>query len=719
MTTLIITEKPSVAGDIAKVLKVTSKRDGYYEGNGYQITWAFGHLLTLVHPEEYDPKLKSWQLATLPIMPSTFKTKPNGDDRAQAQLATIKRLILDDNTSDIVCATDAGREGELIFRYIYAHAETEKPIKRLWISSQTDKAIKDGFDSLKDGKEYVPLFESAICRSEADWLIGINATRSYTITCSNGQGVMSVGRVQTPVLKMIVERYREHQAFESKEFFEIFADINHENGTFAAKWFDKDFKVKDADKTDEKTQPEPNDRLNEKEKAETILNELKNATGATIHSVSHKSKKEKPPLLYDLTELQRDANKRFKFSANQTLKIAQSLYESHKVLTYPRTSSRYLSTDMVPQLAQRFANLTHINDYKDIATALAANPPKPTKRVVDDSKVTDHHAIILTDKKPEPGRLSSDEQKIFDLVVRRFLAAFLPDCEKNHSEIITKLGNHHLKATGTIITNDGWRAAYNTEKQDKPDAKPKKKTQQETEVMLPNVTKNDPVNASNHKLHQGKTKAPSLHNEASLLAAMETAGKMVEDEELRDAMKECGLGTAATRAQILERLLTVQYITRDKNKLVPTEKGLHLIDSIKDDELMSPELTGQWEKKLNDMAQGKYKRDSFMDEIRSFTQKITQKSLDENGGSKGLGKCPLCGGNVVTTPKAYSCSNWKEQGCKFAIWKTIASKIIPAETAITLLSRGYTDKEKGFKSKAGKEFSAILALKNGRVEMTF
>lgn len=710
-----------MAADIAKVLKVSQKKDGYYEGNGTQIAWAFGHLLTLVHPEEYDPKLKSWQLATLPIMPTTFKTKPNGDNRAQAQLATIKRLIEQDSTTEIVCATDAGREGELIFRYIYAHANTEKPIKRLWISSQTDKAIKDGFKALKDGNDYVPLFESAICRSEADWLIGINATRSYTITCSNGQGVMSVGRVQTPVLKMIVDRYREHEAFESKEFFEIFADINHENGTFNAKWFNPNHKEKANDNKEEKASHEPNDRLTDEEKANGILEDLKNATEAQIHSVTHKSKKEKPPLLYDLTELQRDANKKFKFSADQTLKLAQSLYERHKILTYPRTSSRYLSTDMVPQLQQRFANLTHITDYKAIAAPLASHLPTPTKRVVDDSKVTDHHAIILTDQKPEPGRLSTDERKIFDLVVRRFLAAFLPDCEKNHSEIITKVGIHHLKATGTIITKEGWRAAYNAEDATStaPQEKGKSKSKKDAEIMLPNVAKNDPVNSANHKLHKGKTKPPSLHNEASLLSAMETAGKMVEDDELRDAMKECGLGTPATRAQILERLLSVKYITREKNKLTPTEKGLHLIDSIKDDALMSPELTGQWEKKLNDMAQGKYKRESFMEEIRQFTQQITQKSMAGHGGAKGLGKCPLCGGNVVTTPKAYSCSNWKEKGCKFAIWKTIASKVIPAETAITLLSRGYTDKESGFKSKAGKNFSAILALKNGKVEMTF
>ena len=704
---VVLAEKPSVAKDLAKVLRATQRKDGYFVGKGYYITWAFGHLIRLANPDIYDQKYKRWRLEDLPILPSIFIKQIANDSGVKKQFKTIKTLFNDSKVAEIICATDAGREGELIFRFIYELSKCKKDIKRLWISSQTDKAILEGFSNLKPGVEYDPLFDSALCRAEADWLIGMNASRAYTIKYSQGRGVMSVGRVQTPVLKMIVDRHHEHVTFKPQTYYEIFIDILHPEGEFMGKWF---------------TGKE--DRFSDKDKAQAVLETVQQTPQGKITKVTKKEKKENQPLLYDLTELQKDANKRYKFSADKTLKIAQSLYDKHKVLTYPRTSSRFLSADMVPKLSERLQNLKGIKDYSRFSEKILEKKLNISKRIVNDAKVTDHHAIIPTDKKAVISALSPDEFKVFDLVIKRFLAVFLELCIKNQTQIITAFGDQTFKAAGSVMKQQGWREVY-LKDSDKKD---------EEETTLPDVKKGDQVIQKNCKIEEKQTKAPPLYNEASILASMETAGKQIEDEELREAIKDSGLGTPATRAQILERLIKVGYIVREKHKLVPTEKGQLLISYIQDKELLSPELTGEWEKKLNDMAHKKYSRNKYIEGIKAFTNKIVQNVKESdysdtqnvpNGNAPnaivtaGLGKCPSCGGAVVENKKAYGCSNWRSNNCKFAIWKTIAGKTITETTAKKLLDEGKTTKLKGFKSKTGKTFDAFLILKNNKVEFKF
>lgn len=700
---VVITEKPSVAKDIATVVGANNRKEGFYEGNGIQISWAFGHLIQLIDPEEYDDSLKKWDLKTLPIIPKTFKTKLVDDPGVQRQFNVIKMLINDEKTEEVICATDAGREGELIFRLIYEKAECNKPIKRLWISSQTDQAIKEGFESLAEGQKYNPLYHSALSRAEADWLIGMNATRGYTVRCSQGAGVMSVGRVQTPVLKMIVDRYRENKNFESKPFYEISGRFIHQNGDYQGKWFSKDKETRFFNKAD----------------AEALLEKINASNQGEIKSLTKKTKKEQPPLLYDLTELQKDANKRYKFSADETLKLTQSLYEKHKVLTYPRTSSRYLSKDIAPKLPERLANLAETPEYETLASDIKTNNLKLSSRLINDQKVTDHHAIIPTEKKPVISEFTRDEARIYDLVIKRFLAAYLGDCVKDSTEIITTLNNETFKTIGIIIKEQGWRKAYLSEDASK---------DENDENVLPDMAKKDPVETRDVNLQEGKTKAPPLYTEASILAAMETAGHQCDDEELREAMKECGLGTPATRASILERLLKVGYVSREKNKFTALPKGEFLIDSIQNGELLSAELTGNWEKKLNDMAQGRYSRGTYMEEIQEFAEKIVEdvSSMEVKGaplpeGTTSYGACPKCeDGFVIDSPKSYSCHQWRHTQCDFTVWKEINGKQISAKLLKELLSEGKTQKViKGFTSRGGKKFDAFLKLTDGKVGFEF
>ncbi|NBV41552.1 type IA DNA topoisomerase [bacterium] len=688
---VIIAEKPSVARDIARVLKATEKKQGYIEGSDYKITWAFGHLVRLIDPDEYDPALGKWQLKDLPIIPADFKIDTSKDNGARTQFEIIKQLITSDATDEVICATDAGREGELIFRLIYSLSNCTKPIKRLWISSQTDDAILEGFKTLKPGDHYQTLYDCARSRAEADWLIGINATRAYTIRFARGQGVLSVGRVQTPVLKMIVDRYIANTTFDAQAYYEIEAAIKHPNGNFTGLWINAENET----------------RLSDKAGAEAIVEALKSTPDGKIESVVTKDKRESPPLLYDLTELQKECNRKFKFSAERTLEIAQALYETHKVITYPRTSSRYLSADLVPKLPTVLKSISGI--IPELAETIANLQDKPlniTKRMVDDTKVTDHHAIIPTGQSVKNARLSADETKVMELIIRRLVAGFMPDCLKESTEIISRFGEHAVKSNGIVTKQKGWRDAYSAD------------DDEDASTALPIVKKNDAVIGKSFKLLSKKTKAPPLHTEASILAAMETAGRQIDDDELREAMKECGLGTPATRAQILERLLSVKYITRDKNRLVPTEKGIQLISLIRDKELLSPELTGEFERKLNLIRTGQLGRPAYMAEIAEFARRI---SLNVQSAlvTPAIGKCPRCDGDVGETPKAYSCRNWKTNGCKFAIWKEMSGAQITKETAETLLKTGTTEKIEGFKAKSGKEFSAKLTIRDGTVIMTF
>ena len=697
---LVITEKPSVARDIARVLNVSNQKQGYFEGNNMVISWAFGHLIELCQPDEYNESFKQWHFDTLPILPESFKKKVT--ESGKDQFLTIESLFKRTDIQSVICATDAGREGELIFRMLYDQCGSKLPIERLWISSQTDTAIKEGFQQLKSGTDYEPLHDSARCRSEADWLVGINATRAYSIKFSRGHGVMSVGRVQTPVLKMIVARYRAHTQFESKPFFEVLVDVDHPNGAFQSKWFTKD-----------------TDRCDNKEDAETIKKDIDLHKTGIIESLNKRSINEKPPLLYDLTELQKDANRQFNYSADQTLKLAQSLYETHKILSYPRTSSRYLSTDIEPKCTKFLDLLDVVPTFQPFIKQIKTNAWTISKRMIDNKKVTDHHAIIPTDKRPDMGKLTEQEENIYMLVIKRFLAAFYPDCEKNHTEIITAFGHHRTKAVGTIIAKMGWRDVYKGQSNHQSDKKKDKET------LLPAVTENDAVHAEKVTVKKGQTKAPPLHTEASILAAMETAGKHIDDEELRQAMKHCGLGTPATRAQILEKLIHVKYVTREKTKLIPTDKAEYIIDSIKQPELLSAELTGEWEKLLNQMADGQYLRSDYMENIKTFTQDII-KNVGQNqtmairADKKIYGNCPACGnGKIIETKQAYSCTNWKETGCKFVVWKEMAKKSISEKQVETLLKKGKTSVIKGFKNKEGNPFNAALEIINGEVKFNF
>ena len=687
---VIIAEKPSVARDIARVLKVTSKKSGYFEGNGYQVTWAFGHLVRLLDPDEYDPQLGRWQLQDLPIIPDEFKIDTTKDNGAKAQFETIKALITSDATSDVICATDAGREGELIFRLIYQLSACTKPTQRLWISSQTDDAINEGFATLKPGSDYTTLYDCARSRSEADWLIGINATRAYTVRFGKGQGVMSVGRVQTPVLKMIVDRFLASTAFESQAYYEIEATISHPNGLFKGLWINKDQET----------------RLSDKAAADTVAAALNSRPNGDIASVSIKEKREQPPLLYDLTELQKEANRKFKFSAERTLEIAQALYETHKIITYPRTSSRYLSDDLVPKLRPILQTLSEWRPaFAPLVAPLMETPLSPNKRMVDTEKVTDHHAIIPTGQSLKYVKLSTDEAHIFDLIARRLIAGFYPDCMKESTEIYCRFGEHTTKSNGIVTRTQGWRQLYSDD-------------DDESGTALPIVTANDPVSGTAFKVLTKKTKAPPLHTEASILASMETAGRQIDDDEVREAMKECGLGTPATRAQILERLIKVSYITREKNRLIPTDKGLQLISVIQDKELLSPELTGEWERKLNLIRAGKLARATYMEEIAGLARRVVG-NVQSVSQYPSIGTCPRCSGVVSETPKAFSCQNWRTSGCKFAIWKEMSGAPITKDIATQLLTDGVTPIIPGFTAKSGKQFSAKLAIRDGAVVMTF
>lgn len=681
---VVLAEKPSVAKDIARVLGAHQKRLGYFWGNNYAITWAFGHIIELIEPEDYKAQYKKWNLADLPIIPDAFRMRISKNKGAKQQYQAISTLFNAKETEKIICATDAGREGELIFRYIYKHCRCSKPIERLWISSQTDLAIKEGFAKLQSGEKYIPLYESALSRSEADWLIGMNATRAYTLKFSQGAGVMSVGRVQTPVLKMLVDRYEKHTHFVPQKYKELQALFEHLNGSYKGIYIDskKESRIFDA------------------EKALELKKELSKHKKGHIHLLKCQLKEEKPPLLYDLTSLQKEANQKFKYSADKTLSYLQSLYERHKIISYPRTSSRYLSSDLRVKIPFLFKGLQTIETYQPFLEKIITTPLSFTKRIVDDKKVTDHHAIIITEQKPRLHTLSVEEKNLFDLIVRRFICVFYPPCQKQVTEIITHVHDMAFKTTGTSIKKAGWRELYMKE--------------EKKEDFLPQMQKGDSVQLKACNLLEKQTKPPPLYTEATLLAAMETAGKDIDDDEMRQAMKDCGLGTAATRAQILERLIFVKYMLREKNHLLPTEKGKYLIKNIQSQVLMSADLTGEFEKKLNNIVRGSYTRKKYMQDIRSFTQQVVEKvkgaPMSSHSLCPSLGPCPLCQSDVVERKNGYGCKEFKIKGCPFIIWKEIAKKKISSKQASLLLKEKQSSLIKNFQSRSGKRFDAYLIL---------
>ncbi|MCL2753445.1 MAG: DNA topoisomerase III [Defluviitaleaceae bacterium] len=650
---LIVAEKPSVGRDIGRVLGVSSKGDGFIFNERYIISWAIGHLLTLLEPEDYDPALKRWTVESLPIIPKEIRTKPV--KKTAAQLRTLVRLMKDNEVSNIICATDSGREGELIFRYIYAHAKCRKPVERLWISSMTDEAIQTGFANLRPMADYDNLYNSARCRSYSDWLVGINASRAYSITTGAN---LSVGRVQTPTLAMIVDKQAEIDSFVPQDYWEVHAEFLAKNGQYTALWHDN---VGAANSR-------PHSRLNSHEKAKEIAEKVKGKIGK-IESIENEQKRTPPPLLHDLADLQREANQRFGFSASKTLSVAQDLYEKRKVITYPRTDSRHLSPDM--PLAPVIGGLARNVLYSQYAAYVQSLGKLPiTKRIVDASKVSDHHAIIPTGK--TANNLTADEAKIFDLVARRFLAVFYPPYVQDITEVLTVVYGENFLSKGVVVVELGWKNLY---------------SENEKNENLPKLAQGEEVKAAKVEVKAKKTQPPKPYTEATLLSAMENAGRTVEDEEIAAHMKQNGLGTAATRAAIIERLLAVGYILRKGKALIPTEKGKVLI-SILPPEITSAETTGRWEKGLHSINDGRMEPARFMGSIEKFVRYLVDnaknsgiaafpkeertyaKKGNKKAASLGLGKCPLmsCGGGILENSKGYYCGNWKS-GCKFTIWK--------------------------------------------------
>ncbi len=644
---LVIAEKPSVARDIAAVLKCGEKGDGFIGGENYIVSWAVGHLVTLCEPDDYDKSLKRWTAGSLPIIPEKMKLKAVRGSKKQ--LDTLKKLMNAKDTDSIICATDSGREGELIFRYIYEYNKCKKPFKRLWISSMTDAAIKEGFANLRDGKEYDNLYISAKCRSEADWLVGINATRAFTIKYN---ALLSIGRVQTPTLAMIVKRQNEIDNFVPNKYYEVIADY----GDFKGTW------------TDGKN----NTKIDDKSAAEAIAYKV-DGKNAAVEEVVKTEKQILPPQLYDLTELQRDCNKTYGFSAKKTLDIVQSLYEKRKMITYPRTDSRYLSDDMIPKIKVVLKRLKDAGIFADYASDLIDGEKLPvTKRIVDNKKVTDHHAIIPADNYYRKDSLTSDEKKVFGLIAIRFIAAFNRPYKYTATKITVLCEDELFISKGNTVTDEGWKRLY----------KEVYKNVKDNEQILPDVKKDDTVMVKEAHTIEKETKPPLPYNEATLLTAMENAGKNTDDEQLKEKMKEYGLGTPATRAAIIERLIEVGYIHRKGKALIPDIKGKQLI-SIVPEEMRSPVTTGKWEKGLGSIAKGNMQAEKFMASINRYVYYLvgfaaeksadiqiedTKKRKKRSQRAKSFGKCPICGGDVLENSKAYYCAGWKN-GCKFTLWK--------------------------------------------------
>ena len=600
MKTLVIAEKPSVARDIVDALPGSfENNDSYYESEDTIVTFAVGHLVELINPEDYDERFKKWRMADLPIVPEEFKLRAR-DKKAEKQLKVIHKLLKRDDVDRIVNACDAGREGELIFAYIYETSGVDKPVERLWISSMTKQAIREGFEQLRPGEQLRQLEAAARSRSEADWLVGMNATRAATI---RGRawvgGVVSLGRVQTPTLALMVKREREIQAFVPEPYWLVHAQFDPR---YEGLWFE-------GDET----------RLKEGKRAEEIATKVSGADGV-VESVERKEQSERAPLLYDLTSLQRDANRRFGFSARRTLQAAQSLYEDKKAITYPRTSSRWLSGDLVAQLKPTAATLAPIGEYAAAAQYVLGLQQLPLGRVVNDSKVDDHHAIIPTDVEHDLDRFSPDERRIFDLVARRFLAVFHPPARYARTTVVTLVEEERFRTRGKVTLEAGWRGVYGLLSDADQQAARQDEDAENESAELPALEQGQKVKCTVAEVEAKETKPPPRYTEATLLSGMETAGKLIDDEELREAMKERGLGTPATRAETIETLIRREYIERVAKDLQPTPKGLQVITMLEEHPLTSPELTGDWEKRLTDIEHGGDDRKAFIDDIAEFTR---------------------------------------------------------------------------------------------------
>lgn len=640
-----IAEKPSVAKEIAEVLGANQRKEGYFEGNGYQVTWSFGHLCELKEPHEYDSAYREWNLNMLPILPQKFGIKLKNNKGIEKQFNTISTLF--SAATEIINCGDAGQEGELIQRWIISKSNSKKPLKRLWISSLTEEAIREGFKKLKDGKDYERLYYAGYSRAVADWLLGMNATRLFTIKYGNGKQVLSIGRVQTPTLAMIVKRQLEINDFKSSIFFElktIYRDVIF-NGTID-RFYEKD-----------------------KSKAEAILISIQDAP-LEITSVETKKGKETSPRLFDLTSLQVECNKKLGYSAEDTLKTIQNLYEK-KLVTYPRVDTTYLPNDVFPKISGILNSMEH---YQQLVQPLLSKPIRKSNKIFDDKKVTDHHAIIPTNIRAQG--LSGNEDHVYDIIAKRFIAVFYPDCEVANTTVLAKVNDIEFKVTGKQILDPGWRVVYNKEANNG--------DEQEETQLLPIFKKGE---KGPHKayLAEGKTSPPKLYTEATLLRAMETAGKQIDDEELRDLMKDNGIGRPSTRAAIIETLFRRDYIRRERKNLVPTSTGMELIGVINNELLKSAEMTGNWEFKLRQIEKGAYQAEAFLQEMKTMvTDLVTQVRAESNKRitiapaekepvkssrltKQKLKVCPKCKtGNIIKGKNSYGCSNWKS-GCDFRL----------------------------------------------------
>jgi len=713
--TLVIAEKPSVGKDLAKVLPgVFANHKEYLEGPDHVVTWAVGHLVQLADPDDYDERYKKWKMADLPIVPDHFKLVVR-DERSKKQMNVVKRLLAREDVDTVVNACDAGREGELIFAYLYEKAGSKKPVKRLWLNSMTKSAIEEAFGSLRPGADLASLEAAARSRSEADWIVGMNATRAATIRLrSSFDGAVSLGRVQTPTLAILARREEEIRAFVPEPYWLV-------DAVFAAlgeRVYEGRYHLGSTP------------RLKTAEEAAVVVSAVEGQTGE-ITKLEKTKRTERPPLLYDLTSLQREANSRFGFTARRTLAAAQRCYEEHKALTYPRTNSRYLTGDMVSEIKPIASLVGSQPEYAKAAEYVRGLDVLPLGRVVNDAKVTDHHAIIptLAENGHPVDKMEPDDKRIYDLVVRRFLAIFHPDAVFENTRVETTVAaaaptgvetpaagaaaGHIFRTRGKVMLVPGWRGVYG----EMPDAD-RAEDDDEREQQLPKLEQGEDAEVREVGSEEKMTKPPRRYSEGSLLGAMETAGKLVEEDELREAMKDSGIGTPATRAAIIERLLAVGYIERDGRSLVVTEKGLNVIRLLGEHALTSPSLTGDWENRLAKIEHGEDSREAFMGDIVKFAESTVGELDTKLHGVRipraNLGPCPVCGHDIIENRKGYSCWAREDPGCGFVIWKAKAGKQLPLAVARELIATGRTEKPvTGFKSRAGKNFRARLALVQG------
>ena len=667
----IIAEKPSVAREIARIVGATKREEGYFEGGGYAVTWAFGHLVQPAMPDGYG--VRGFVRDNLPIIPGTFTLVPRQtktdkgykpDNGVVSQIKTITRLF--NGSEQIIVATDAGREGELIFRYLYLYIGCATPFVRLWISSLTDKAIREGMRNLEAGSKYDNLYLAAKARSEADWLVGINGTQALSIAA--GHGTYSIGRVQTPTLAMVCARYWENRRFTPEAFWQLhIATDGCDEGT-----------VKFSS----------SEKWKEKEPATELYDKVKSAGTATVTKAERKEKTEETPLLYDLTTLQKEANAKHGFTAEQTLETAQKLYEK-KLITYPRTGSRYIPEDVFAEIPKLLAFIGNLPEWEGKIQAKAV----PTRRSVDGGKVTDHHALLVTGEKPL--FLAKEDNIIYNMIAGRMIEAFSEKCVKDVTAVTAECAGVEFAVKGSVVKQAGWRAVYGEEKE---------------ETVIPGWHEGDTLPLKGSSITEGKTKPKPLHTEATLLSAMETAGREIEDDALRQAMKDCGIGTPATRAAVIETLFKRGYMERRKKSLVPTEKGLALNSVVKTMRIADVAMTGEWEKELARIERGELSAGTFRREIEAYTREITSEllSCDKLFGSRDSGcACPKCGtGRMRFYGKVVRCDN---EGCGLPVFRLKASRMLSDDEIKELLTTGKTKLLKGFKSKQGKSFDAIVA----------